>query len=76
MADMFDSGINCHEAWKRGASHVVRYLGEYNLNMETDEVERRLDYKGKISKEGLIMFRRGWASVGANPSTKQAGGRQ
>ena len=63
MADMFDSGRECHEAWRRGANHVVRYLGEYNQDMPIDEVEKLLDYTGKISETGLEMFRRGWSSV-------------
>lgn len=63
MADMFDSGRVCHEAWIRGASHVVRYLGDYNRDMPIEEIEKILDYTGKISETGLEMFRRGWASV-------------
>lgn len=63
MADMFDSGKHCHESWKRGAAHVVKYLGEYDPLMPLREVEKRLDYTGKISERGLEMFRSGWRSV-------------
>jgi hypothetical protein len=63
MADMYDSGRECHEAWRRGAKHVVRYLGDYNRDLPIEEVEKLLDYTGKISESGLEKFRRGWSSV-------------
>jgi hypothetical protein len=60
MADMHDSGVYVFNAWKRGAPHIVRWLGEFNPEMSIDEVLRRLDYLGKVSEHGIEAFSRGW----------------
>ena len=66
MADMYDSGKYCFNAWSKqtpcpnGDIFWNDILGKFNPYMTGKEANRLCDHVGKITISGQLAFIRGW----------------
>lgn len=67
MPDAFDSGRHVYDAWKRGAEHIVLWLGQFDPSLPLAKVHELLEHE-LLSQEFREAFERGWnAAIASSP---------
>jgi hypothetical protein len=62
VSDAFACGRHEHDAWKRGAEHITRWLGPYDANMPLADVHARFEHD-KLTQAFRDGYERGWRSL-------------